>query len=461
MSLAAVPVYLWGRSLVSRRIGAGRRSAGGGGAGSHLCGAGDDARCSSTRCSCWRPGRRRRRSRARRCAGRGCWCWRWRRCRRRGCRRSCCCPRSRPRRRWTGLARSWGGLRRLWPAAAGLGGLLVAWLVWRLASGGGALGGYEVVAQTGVQRGRRGEVRRLPPRRPADPVRAVPGVRGGAAAGAGAPAGRARRARARVYLRSRSRVTAWLVVEVGIFASRYSDRLVERNLIALGPVLFVGLLLWFERGAAGSHVERWAIGAIAAAVLLVLPVKRLVTVYTTHDAMTLIPLYKLVQATSPGTLVAVYSAVAAVAAARVRVFAPAVACGSCRRAARGRVRRRIGRLQPVRRRPGAHAAARCSSAPDPRWIDHATRHSASVLPLRRRASLERRLGNALLEQAHRPRLRPRRRRCRPAAAGAREIAARRHGLRAALGSAGGEVRGRIDLDHARRRARRTNQAAGA
>ena len=51
------------------------------------------------------------------------------------------------------MTRSWGGLRRLWPAAAGLAGLLVAWLVWRLASGGGALGGYEVVAQTGYSVG--------------------------------------------------------------------------------------------------------------------------------------------------------------------------------------------------------------------------------------------------------------------------------------------------------------------
>ena len=40
------------------------------------------------------------------------------------------------------ITRSWSGLRRLWPAAAGLAGLLVAWLIWRLASGVGALGGY-------------------------------------------------------------------------------------------------------------------------------------------------------------------------------------------------------------------------------------------------------------------------------------------------------------------------------
>ena len=47
-----------------------------------------------------------------------------------------------------GMARSWAGLRKLWPAVAGFGGLALAWLVWQLASGGATLGGYQVVADT-------------------------------------------------------------------------------------------------------------------------------------------------------------------------------------------------------------------------------------------------------------------------------------------------------------------------
>ena len=65
-------------------------------------------------------------------------------------------------------------------------------------------------------------------------------------------------------------------------------------------------MLWLERGTDAGRIQRVVVGAAAAALLLVLPVKRLVTIYTTHDALTLIPLYKLSQATSSGTMVAVY-----------------------------------------------------------------------------------------------------------------------------------------------------------
>ena len=44
-----------------------------------------------------------------------------------------------------------------------------------------------------------------------------------------------------------------------MFTSHYSDRIVERNLIGLAPVLFVGLVLWLSRGAPGTLVERAAV----------------------------------------------------------------------------------------------------------------------------------------------------------------------------------------------------------
>jgi hypothetical protein len=267
------------------------------------------------------------------------------------------------------MARSWGGLRRLWPAAAGLAGLLVAWLVWRLASGEGALGGYEVVAQSGYSVGAAAkyvvyhlaDLLVLCGLFPACAV-ALLLVR---ALRRGEPD-----PRVRAYLAVAASVTVWLVVEVGVFASRYSDRLVERNLIALGPVLFVGLMLWLERGTAGSYLARAGVALAAAAVLLVLPVKRYVNVFGTHDTMTLIPLYKLVQASSPGTLVAVYSAVAGVAALAFALLP-----------------RRVLQAVPVVLFAALAAASVVSSqyvasqarkqqamflGADPRWVDHAT-----------------------------------------------------------------------------------------
>src|SRR4029078_10324667 len=98
----------------------------------------------------------------------------------------------------------------------------------------------------------------------------------------------------RAYLAVGSSLTVLLVLEVGIFASYYSDRIVERNLIALGPVLFIGLVLWIDRGGPGALLERGLVAGVAAVVLVVLPVRRLVTDFGTHDALTMVPLYKLV-----------------------------------------------------------------------------------------------------------------------------------------------------------------------
>jgi hypothetical protein len=266
------------------------------------------------------------------------------------------------------IVRSWQGLRRLWPAAAGLSGLLVTWLIWRLASGEGPLGGYENVAQTSYSVGAAAkyilyhfaDLLILCGLFPACAVVALL-VR---ALRRGEPD-----PRVRAYAAVAVSLSAWLVVEVGIFTSRYSDRLVERNLIALGPVLFVGLMLWLERGGSGGRIERWAIAAVAAAALLVLPVKRLVTIYTVHDAMTLIPLYKLLQSSSPGTLVGVYSAVAAVAAiafallpARALRAVPVVLLVAF--AAASVLSSRFVAEQ-------ARAQQRTFLGPDPRWIDHA------------------------------------------------------------------------------------------
>jgi len=209
------------------------------------------------------------------------------------------------------MARSWRGLRRHLPAAAGFGVLLVAWIAWRLASGSGTLGGYEVVAKTSYSVG---AVARFVMYHGASllilcgfvPAAAVvlmliKALRRGEAD-----------ARVRAYLAVAVSLSVWIVVEVGTFASRYSDRIVERNLIGLAPVLFIGLVLWLERGPDGGWIERAVVGMLGLALLVLLPVDRYVNIFGVHDAMTLIPLYQLSTATSMHTLTRVYPIVAGV-----------------------------------------------------------------------------------------------------------------------------------------------------
>jgi Dolichyl-phosphate-mannose-protein mannosyltransferase len=266
------------------------------------------------------------------------------------------------------IARSWRNLRSLVPAAAGLGALILVWLVWRLASGSAALGGYAEVAHTSYSAG---AAARYVLYHLAD-LLVLCGVVPACAVAlllvralrSGEPD-----PRVRAYLATAVSLSVWLVVEVGIFASRYSERIVERNLFGLAPVLFLGLLLWLERGFAGSYVERAAIALVAAVVLVAFPVDRFVNAYGTHDAMTLIPFYNLSTATSLDTVIRVFPSVAG-AVAVAFAFLP----GRALRAVPFVLLALLAAASVASSRfvvDQAQAQQRTLLGPDPRWIDHA------------------------------------------------------------------------------------------
>jgi len=209
------------------------------------------------------------------------------------------------------MARSWGRLRRHVPLAAAFGVLMVGWALWRAVTGKAALGGYDVVASTSYSVG---EAAKFVAYHGAS-LLILCGLFPAAAVALGLVQAVRRGEpdeRVRAYLAVAASVSVWFVLEVGVFASKYSDRIVERNLIGLAPVLFIGLVLWLSRGPDGAYVTRWAIAAAAAALLLTLPIRRYVDIYGTHDALTLIPLYKLSVASSVSTMAWVYRAVAVV-----------------------------------------------------------------------------------------------------------------------------------------------------
>ena len=184
---------------------------------------------------------------------------------------------------------------QLWPTYGAFALAGVGWVAWRLAQGGPAselFGAYraagevhysfsdsvlyarwhfaDVLLMTGVV-----------------PVLAV------AVLAIRAFAGHERSAEARAYLAVAVSLTAWLVVEVGVFASRHVGRLAERDLLALVPVLFVGFGLWLGRGAPRPRLTSLAVALGGLALVLALPVGRLVSLAAIPDAFTLIPLYRL------------------------------------------------------------------------------------------------------------------------------------------------------------------------
>jgi Dolichyl-phosphate-mannose-protein mannosyltransferase len=126
--------------------------------------------------------------------------------------------------------------------------------------------------------------------------------------------------RLRAYLSVAAAVVCAFVVEVGVFASQNVHHLAERDLIALAPLLFIGFVVWLDRGDAGP-ATRGAVAAAAVALVLVIPLGSFVTAPTLVDGFSLIPLYDLRGLTSLGVT---YGALAAgvVAAAAIFVLVP-------------------------------------------------------------------------------------------------------------------------------------------
>jgi hypothetical protein len=180
---------------------------------------------------------------------------------------------------------------RFWPALAGLAVPALAWVAWRVAADGwsGVLGSYSAAAEAGYTLGESAEfvlyhlggVLLLTAFFPLCAVVLLAWD-----AFAGRESSRAMRA----YVAVAVSLVAWLVVEVGVFASEHVERLAERDLIGLAPVLFVGFAAWLGRGAERPRLRASVVALAALGVLLALPLGRVVVEAAIPDAFTVVPL---------------------------------------------------------------------------------------------------------------------------------------------------------------------------
>jgi hypothetical protein len=187
------------------------------------------------------------------------------------------------------LERSGAVFRRSLRLLGGIGVLALAWIIWRLGSGGTLLGVYASAAG-GYQPG---AAFRYVGYHLADLMFLV-GILPALALvllllSARREANRELAALVAVALG----LSLSLVVEVGVFASKHVQHLAERDLIGAAPALFVALGVWIGRG--WPRPRRWsypfALGA--AAVLLLLPIDSLTDAGSLHDGLTLVPLVEL------------------------------------------------------------------------------------------------------------------------------------------------------------------------
>jgi hypothetical protein len=108
----------------------------------------------------------------------------------------------------------------------------------------------------------------------------------------GAVAGRERSADARAFVAVTVAYVLGFTAEVGLFASSLLGRLGERYLLALVPLLFLSLALWLERGGPRPTLATVLASLAALALLVALPI-RFISAGAAPDAFSTIPLYEL------------------------------------------------------------------------------------------------------------------------------------------------------------------------
>jgi hypothetical protein len=180
-------------------------------------------------------------------------------------------------------------LRRFAPALALLtaGGAAVA-----LVAGAGSLGAYSVVAESEYELGRALEfvgyhavgvvlLTGLVPAL-ALSIAALPVLRGREPSSA-------RRAFVAVALA----YVPWLALEVGVFASKHVGHLAGRDLLTASPLLLLGLAVWLDAGAPRPQPFASILAFALAASAIVLPVRSFASERTVHDVFELVPLVRL------------------------------------------------------------------------------------------------------------------------------------------------------------------------
>jgi hypothetical protein len=103
----------------------------------------------------------------------------------------------------------------------------------------------------------------------------------------------------RAYVSTATAVCLWFPIEVGLFASQHVGLLAERNMLPLAPVLFVGFAAWLGLGAPRPRLATAVAVALPVALLIALPVRGFVGTEAFPDAFTLLPLIRLADRVHP------------------------------------------------------------------------------------------------------------------------------------------------------------------
>ncbi len=95
--------------------------------------------------------------------------------------------------------------------------------------------------------------------------------------------------------------SVWMILQVAAFASQFSQRIEERNLIYLTPLFLLALMVWIAKGLPRPAVLTGAAALVPAGLLVSLPLESLLNVSVKSDTFTFVPLLRLASVLHGGT----------------------------------------------------------------------------------------------------------------------------------------------------------------
>ena len=122
--------------------------------------------------------------------------------------------------------------------------------------------------------------------------------------------------RLQAFLAATVSLTVCVVPVVAVFASEFSDRIQERNMFYVAPLLCIALLAWVERDALRPRLLAVVAAGVSALLVVAIPLERFITTSALTDTLMLLPFWSLQDRIGAGwTEVAALALAVALAAA--------------------------------------------------------------------------------------------------------------------------------------------------
>jgi len=105
----------------------------------------------------------------------------------------------------------------------------------------------------------------------------------------------------RAFLATTAAALLWVIPQVALYASRFSFRVEERNMFSLSPLLLLALVIWLARGMPRPYGLSIVALVIPAALFSTLPLETFFNVTLVSDTFGMIPLLRLSTLATAGT----------------------------------------------------------------------------------------------------------------------------------------------------------------